>query len=66
VRAIGIDPIELAGVTGLERDGDAITFLYDGPMPALLSALAAAAPRDVRIDEPTLEEVFLRYYAGTS
>ena len=54
----------VSGVAGVTRDGDAIAFLYDGPTPALLAALAAAAPDDVRIDEPSLEEIFLRYYAG--
>jgi len=54
----------LAGVADLEVDGDTVTFLYDGPAPALLAALAAAAPRDVVIEEPSLEEIFLRYYAG--
>jgi ABC-2 type transport system ATP-binding protein len=56
---------DLAGVAGVARDGDDVTFLYDGPMPALLAVLAAAAPDDVRIDEPSLEEIFLRYYAPT-
>jgi ABC-2 type transport system ATP-binding protein len=55
---------QLNGVAGFARDGEHVTFLYDGPMPALLAALAAAAPDDVRIDEPSLEEIFLRYYAG--
>jgi len=54
----------LAGVAGFARDDDGAGFLYDGPMPALLAALAAAAPDDVRIEEPSLEEIFLRYYAN--
>ena len=53
----------LAGVAGVARDDGGASFLYDGPMPALLAALAEAAPRDVRIEEPSLEEIFLRYYA---
>jgi ABC-2 type transport system ATP-binding protein len=53
----------LAGVARIARDGAVVGFLYDGPAPALLAALAAAAPVDVRIDEPSLEEIFLRYYA---
>ncbi|HEX3478675.1 MAG TPA: ABC transporter ATP-binding protein [Kofleriaceae bacterium] len=53
----------LAGLAGLARDGAVVRFLYDGPAPALLAALAAAAPVDIRIEEPSLEEVFLRYYA---
>jgi ABC-2 type transport system ATP-binding protein len=53
----------LAGLAGLARDGAVVRFLYDGPAPALLAALAAAAPVDVCINEPSLEEIFLRYYA---
>jgi len=53
----------LPGIDRLSRDGTAVTFLYDGAMPALLRALAAAAPSDVRIEEPSLEEIFLRHYA---
>ncbi len=52
----------LAGVQQLARDAEALRFLYGGPMPALLAALAAAAPLDVRIEEPSLDEVFLAQY----
>jgi hypothetical protein len=33
-------------------------------MPELLAALATAHPTDVRIEEPSLEEIFLRFYAA--
>ncbi len=59
-------PVALAGVPGvlgLVRDGTTATFLYEGPMAALLAVLAAAAPTDVQIVEPSLEEIFLHYYA---
>jgi ABC-2 type transport system ATP-binding protein len=49
----------LVGVQGLERHGASLTFLYRGAVPPLLDALAAAAPSDVRIDEASLEDVFL-------
>jgi ABC-2 type transport system ATP-binding protein len=55
---------ELAGVSQVEREGDGIRFLYGGPMPELLRALAAAAPTDVRIEEPNLEEIFLAHYTS--
>jgi ABC-2 type transport system ATP-binding protein len=62
----GAVPDELArlpGATAIERDGAALAFLYHGPAPALLSALASAAPIEVRIEEPSLDELFLQYYA---
>lgn len=70
VRATFAEPPEalpsltsLAGVDGLAREERSVSFLYGGPMPALLAALAEAAPVDVSIEEPSLEEIFLRHYA---
>jgi ABC-2 type transport system ATP-binding protein len=53
----------LPGLQGLVREGTDWRFLYGGPAPELLGALAAAAPLDVRIEEPSLDEIFLDYYA---
>jgi ABC-2 type transport system ATP-binding protein len=55
---------ELPGVSQIERDGESVRFLYGGSMPDLLRALAAAAPSDVRIEEPSLEEIFLAHYTS--
>ncbi|HLL52671.1 MAG TPA: ABC transporter ATP-binding protein [Myxococcaceae bacterium] len=57
---------QLTGVEGWAREGDAASFLYGGAMPELLSALATAHPTDVLIEEPSLEEIFLRFYAAPS
>jgi ABC-2 type transport system ATP-binding protein len=56
--------VELPGVDRVERDGRMVSFVYGGPMPALLEALAAIRPTDVRIEEPSLEEIFLRHYVA--
>jgi ABC-2 type transport system ATP-binding protein len=53
----------LDGVSDLERHGTAIRFLYRGPMPPLLDALAAASPSDARIETPSLDDVFLEDFA---
>jgi ABC-2 type transport system ATP-binding protein len=53
----------LAGLQDFERHGNRIAFLYRGDMPALLDALAAAAPSDVQIEEASLEDVFLADFA---
>ena len=55
---------KLAGATQLERHGERLSFLYAGAIPTLLSALAADAVLDVAIEEPSLEEIFLRHYEG--
>jgi ABC-2 type transport system ATP-binding protein len=62
VTVIGGGAIEVAGISQREADGDETRFLFGGDVPALLAALAAAAPRDVRIEEPSLEEIFLELY----
>ena len=54
----------LPGADRFARDGRTVSFVYGGPMPALLEALAAARPEDVRIEEPSLEEIFLRHYVA--
>jgi len=53
----------LPGVSQWRRAAHAIDFLFGGEVPALLAALAEAAPRDVKIEEPSLEEIFLEHYA---
>ena len=53
----------LPGVEGLARTGpEGMAFLFGGAMPALLRTIADLAPNDVRIEEPSLEEIFLRHY----
>ncbi|MCA9676066.1 MAG: ABC transporter ATP-binding protein [Kofleriaceae bacterium] len=52
----------LPGVEAWERDDGGVRFVYRGPAPALLAALAQAAPDDVRIEEPSLEEIVMHHY----
>jgi len=59
----GLAARRLDGVESFERHGNVITFLYRGPVPPLLDALAAASPSDVRIEEASLEDVFLADFA---
>jgi ABC-2 type transport system ATP-binding protein len=66
-RFIGDVPAGFADLPGARDpriDGGQLSFVYDGEVPPLLAALAAAAPHDVAIEEPSLEDIFLRYYAG--
>lgn len=42
--------------------GDTVSFLYQGEIKALLSALAPVPITDLTITEPSLEEIFLHYY----
>ena len=53
----------LAGVRGLRRTAEGMSFLYSGEMRALIGALAGQPVDDLTIAEPDLEEVFLHDYA---
>ena len=51
--------VQIRDVQELE---DGVSFLFDGEINLLLSALAAHPVQDVSISEPDLEEIFLHYY----
>lgn len=63
--------IKLTGLTALPnfsgcldvtQETDGFSFLYQGKMPALISALNGLPVEDLVIEEPTLEEIFMRFY----
>jgi ABC-2 type transport system ATP-binding protein len=51
------------GVSGLEVHGTRISFRLAGDIDPLLKVLARHTVRDLQLERPTLEEVFLGYYA---
>jgi len=53
----------LDGLRALHATAETAQFLYGGPMAPLLTTLAALSPRELRIEEPSLEEIFLHHYA---
>ena len=53
---------ELNGVTKLIKDKDGIKFFYKGDINIITKAISSIKARDVNIEEPTLEEVFMHYY----
>jgi ABC-2 type transport system ATP-binding protein len=54
----------LRGATCIARDGRSFEFLYSGGIDALVAALARLELENLSIEEPSLEEVFMRYYEG--
>jgi ABC-2 type transport system ATP-binding protein len=52
----------LGGVTSFVPSAAGASFLFSGSLPPLLSTLAALSPSDVRIEEPSLEEIVLQHY----
>jgi ABC-2 type transport system ATP-binding protein len=55
-------PVELPGCTLIDRTGSRVTLAHHGEVRPLLTALAALDLRDVRIEEVSLDEVFMDYY----
>lgn len=60
-----VAPPELPTIEGIQqlvRGERTIELVYGGAPAPLLEALARVAPTDVTIEEPSLDELFLRYY----
>lgn len=53
---------ELAGISQLEAHGHQISFLYRGDINTLTRMLAGLKLRDLLLEEPELEEIFMHYY----
>ncbi|MCR5214759.1 MAG: ABC transporter ATP-binding protein [Eubacterium sp.] len=47
----------------LDEEKGAADFLYNGKMAVLLDMLRSVEPKDLTITEPSLEEIFMNYYA---
>ncbi len=63
ITLIGSADIEnLAGVSQVKRLNGSMTFFYEGEIKDLLSVLEKADLKDLMINEPDLEEVFMHYY----
>lgn len=53
---------ETGAISGLEVQGRQASFLYRGDVNALMALLAGIELRDVLLEEPELEEIFMQYY----
>lgn len=54
--------IKLKGIVKKELKGKTLTLLFGGDMKELIGTLNALDFKDVLIEEPSLEEVFMHYY----
>lgn len=57
-----VDLKGLEGIRDLQTRDDGLSFLYSGETDRLLSVLAAGKVKDLTVQEPDLEEIFLHYY----
>lgn len=63
VRGGCFDAAALPGAANIAQIGNEVSFLYRGDCNALIQILAGYSLDNVEISEPSLEEIFLHYYA---
>lgn len=56
------DVFALEGVTNFIQEKEEISFFYKGNINLVTQALNTVRARDITIEEPTLEEIFMHYY----
>lgn len=61
----GLDPavFDINGATNLQKEDGEITFFFKGDINQVIRQIGAQPVSDVLIEEPTLEEIFMHYYA---
>ena len=59
---IKCDEIDCTGVIDPSADLNNLRFMFSGKMDTLLKTLAEKEVKDLIIEEPTLEEIFMHYY----
>ena len=62
VRIVGLQDISLDGAEKITRHDNAVEFIYNGKINALLAALHDKDITDLTIEEPSLDDVFMHYY----
>lgn len=60
--SLKIEAFQIDGITKLEKEEDEIKFFYKGDINLITKAISSMEIRDLNIEEPTLEEVFMHYY----
>lgn len=54
--------LDLMGITSLDIQNDSASFIYKGAIQPLLKCLSELPLKNLVIDEPDLEEIFMHYY----
>ena len=58
--------ITLAGVSNVKRNGTIVTFNYNGEMSKLIKYLHSIDMINIRIEDASLESMFMYFYSGSS
>lgn len=56
------DAFNIDGVTKLTKIDGEINFFYKGDINQIIQVISSVKVRDVNMQEPTLEEIFMHYY----
>lgn len=52
----------MEGITNLEIDKNQVKFFYKGDINRVIGKVNSLKIRDISIEEPSLEEIFMHYY----
>lgn len=56
------DPFDINGVSNFEVKGNTANFIFKGNINSIMKKIAEIELRNISIDEPDLEEIFMHYY----
>lgn len=56
------ESLNLPGVSNLQRENGSLNFFFKGDINAILDIVHQTQVKDITIEEPTLEEIFMHYY----
>ncbi|QTA38069.1 ABC transporter ATP-binding protein [Thermosipho ferrireducens] len=57
-----VDITSLSGVSNIKRENNSVSFIYSGNINHLINFLSKKDVKDVSINDPSLEEIFMKYY----
>ncbi|CAM4376711.1 ABC transporter ATP-binding protein [Paenibacillus typhae] len=62
VSTISKEAFDISGVSRLEVNGTAASFIFKGNINTIMQRLSETELRNISIEEPDLEEIFMHYY----
>lgn len=60
---INKDTFNISGVSKFEIKGNSVNFIYKGNINSIMKKISEVDLRNISIEEPDLEEIFMHYYA---
>jgi ABC-2 type transport system ATP-binding protein len=60
---VNMETFKISGVSKLEAKGNSVDFIFKGNLNSVIKKIAEVDLRNISIEEPDLEEIFMHYYA---